>query len=370
MSPRWPIALACALASLCLGVMSATIASAPYGHRVSALVHMSPADGVSTLARASDPGFALVPPGSHYDGSYFYAIARDPLAIGRAHGLIDEAPYRYGHAGLGLLAYLVALGRAPAIPLALLTINLLALAAAAWCASRLATGLGRTGWAGLLVAASPGLLYAVANDTSEPLSAALLGAGLLAWQRGRPLLAALAFLPMCLTKEPLVLVPVAIGLWHAVSLLRARQLSRAAVRQLGSLAVGPVVFAGWVFYLQNRFGASPIDHGQGRLTRPLHGFLDSLRLAAQMVNGDTNASQLAGIAMPLLLATAGALLVGCVVALRLRTVIDLAYLASAGLALCLSFFALLYPKDLIRTTVIPMLLLPAVLATRRSVPPA
>ncbi len=374
----WVIPLLCAVCALALGGFTARVASAPYGHRVSALVHMSASDGVATQARASDTNFAFVPPGSHYDGTYFYAVARDPLARGAEHTRIDVAAYRYGHAGLGLLAFLVSAGRPHAIPRALLAINLLAMAMAAWCASRLAVELGRSPWAGMLVGLSPGLLYAVANDTSEPLSAALLGAGLLAWHRGCHRLAALVFVPMCLTKEPLVLVPAAIGLWEVVCGLRGRPSARgrepAALRQwttdVVALAVGPLVFVGWLAYLQARFGQSPLGGTQGRLTRPLGGFLDSVRFAAGLVTGDANSSQIGGAALPMLVVTAAALLLGCLVAARVRTALDLAYLATAGVALCVSLLAVAYPKDLLRITVIPALLLPAVLATSRRPLPA
>ncbi len=358
------MAIGCAALALVVGLLAVRLASAPYGHRVSALVHMSTADGVAPAALAADPAFAFVPSGSHYDGTYFYAVAVDPLALGSAHSRIDDGAYRYGHAGLGLLAFLLSLGRARGVPLALVLINLTALATAAWAGSRLAHELGRTPWAGLFVVLAPGLLYATVNDTSEPLSAALLGLGLLAWQRGQRRLAGLLFLPMCLTKEPLVLVPAAIGAWELIRIVRARE-RRRGWPDLALLAAGPALFVGWLGYLDVRFGQSPLASGQSRLSRPLHGYLDSLRIAASMVTGDTVTSQVGAAALPLLLVTAGALLVGVVVALRIRTSVDLAYLVTTAVALSVSLIAVLYPKDLMRITVIPVLLLPAVLATRR-----
>ena len=41
-----------------------------------------------------------------YDGAYFYAIARDPIATGQAHRLLNEAPYYWGHPAYGWLAWL------------------------------------------------------------------------------------------------------------------------------------------------------------------------------------------------------------------------------------------------------------------------
>src|SRR5207248_2841420 len=91
-----------------------------YGRGVTALVHLSGGDPLSRLVTRS---FSFVPGDAHYDGVYFYAIARDPLARGIAHKLIDSSAYRYGHPGYGWLAWLASAGGRPgAIPYALVLV--------------------------------------------------------------------------------------------------------------------------------------------------------------------------------------------------------------------------------------------------------
>ena len=45
---------------------------------------------VSKLALKGDPTFRLRGESGFYDGAYFYAIARDPLATGEAHHLLTR----------------------------------------------------------------------------------------------------------------------------------------------------------------------------------------------------------------------------------------------------------------------------------------
>ena len=69
---------------------------------------------LAKLAQRDDPRFRLRGDAGFYDGAYFYAIARDPLARGEAHSMIEEAPYRYGHPAYGWLAWLASGGGRPA----------------------------------------------------------------------------------------------------------------------------------------------------------------------------------------------------------------------------------------------------------------
>jgi hypothetical protein len=370
---RWPagvVAVLCAAAAAGMGAVAAAVASAPAHHRASLLVHMSVSDPVSRLAGASDPRFAFVPPGSHYDGTYYYAIARDPLALGTAHTLIDQGAYRYGHAFYGQLAFLLSAGRPAAIPEVLLALSLAALAVAAWCASRLATGVGVSAWAGLVVALSPGLLYATTVDTAEPLVAALLALALLAWHRRRLLAAGVALAALALTKEPMALVPVGLGLYEAARLWRAdRRVIPTALRRrprrvagvLAALGAGPAVLIGWLLYVDRRFGIWPLRESGPLLGVPLRGLNTSLRQSASFIDADFADSQLGAAEIPIVLALFGIVAVGLVLALRLRSPLDGAYLLTAPLVLLLGPLDLVYPKDLIRITVVPLLLLPAAL---------
>ena len=91
---------------------------------------------------------------------------------------------------------------------------MLAMLVAGAAASLLARAVGWTSWGGLAVALNPGLVFAVNVDTSEPLGAALLLLGLAAYVRGRRGWALGLLAALCLVKEPLVLVPLAIAAWE------------------------------------------------------------------------------------------------------------------------------------------------------------
>src|SRR5215210_2591898 len=168
------IALACAAIALATTGAAVAAALAAREWSPSALVHMSATEPIARLARDADSGFHFVPPGAHYDGVYFYAIARDPFARGDAHTLIDGSAYRYGHAGYGWLAGIVSLGRAELVPSALLAINLVAVAVAAFAASALARDYGWSPWGGVVVAVNPGTIFAATVDTSEALGVAMV----------------------------------------------------------------------------------------------------------------------------------------------------------------------------------------------------
>ena len=151
-----------------------------------ALVRMHDTLPLARLARHDDPTFKLRRDSGFYDGAFFYAIARDPLATGQAHRLVPERSYHFGHPGYGWLAWLASVGGRPNdVPEGLLVVGMAAMLAAGVAASFLARLLGWTPWAGLAVALNPGLVFAVANDTSEPLGAALLLGALVAFLNSR-----------------------------------------------------------------------------------------------------------------------------------------------------------------------------------------
>src|ERR1051326_2468641 len=114
MRPR-AIALACAAAALVVCGLAALSEISQQGG-ITSLVHMSASEPMAAVARRTDPSFRFVDPQAHYDGVYFYAMARDPLARGPEHLLLDRPAYRYGHIGYAWLVWLASFGRASAVP--------------------------------------------------------------------------------------------------------------------------------------------------------------------------------------------------------------------------------------------------------------
>ena len=333
--------------------------------KLSVLVHMTRGEPMAAIAGA-DPAFAYVAPGAHYDGVYFYAIALDPVATGRAHHLIDLSVYRYGHPLYGWLAGVLSLGQLQWLPLALVVLGLGGMFVAGVMASRLWSAFGWSPWGGLIIAFNPGLTYAVTVDASEAVGAAILTLSLLMWLKRRERVACALLVAVCFSKEVLVLVPLGLAAWE----FRRYRLGApdASVRRALLPLAGPVLYAGWYFYLHLQFGRWPFQAGQDVLSLPLLGWADSLARASALAT--SGMAQIGQAAVPLLAVALVSLILGVVRATRLRWPLDPAYLAVALLTLSVGWLALEFPKDLIRTVALPLVLLPFVLVGPRVAEPA
>jgi hypothetical protein len=346
-------ALVCGLAAVAAAGAGVIVSLHWQGWNLTSLVRMHDTLPLAKLAQRDDPSFELRGDSGFYDGAYFYAIARDPAATGEAHSLIEEAPYRYGHPAYGWLAWLVSGGGQPgAVPGALLFVGLLSIFFAGIAATFLAASLDWTGWGGLAVALSPGLLLAVNVDTTEPLGAALLVGGLLAHRLDRRRLTFVLFAALCFVKEPLVLVPLAVAAWDWWRYRRPPVLAAAVL---------PVVC--WWLYLRVHLGAFPFGQGSERLTAPIVGWAKALNGAAsQSWNPGVDTAQMGQAAVPLIIVAGLLILIAAIRALRLRSGVDVALLVLAALYACATPNAFQYPKDLIREPALVLLLAPFVLA--------
>jgi hypothetical protein len=350
---RHLVPISCAVVALATGGAGVVVSLGSDGWNTSGLVRLWDALKLAGLARRDDPTFPLRGLAGRYDGAYFYAVARDPLATGQAHTLVPEAPYYWGHPAYGWLAWLASGGGRPgAVPDALLAVGLFSIFVAGGAASLLAQAIGWSPWGGLVVALNPGLVFAVYSDTSEPLGAAVLLLALTAYACGRRGWAIGLLAVMCLDKEPLVLVPLAIAAWE---LWRTRRVS--------FVAVSVVPAALWWLYLRIHLGALPFGYGGERLTAPFLGWARALRAAAvQSWSRSSNAAQLGEAAVALIVVVGAAILVATIYALRLRRVVAPAFLALAALYACIAPDGVQYPKDLIREVALVLTLAPFVIA--------
>jgi len=171
--------------------------------------------------RAQLPRGLLLVPSAGYDGQFYYRLALDPLNWNKtAFGITMDQSYRYTRIGYPILAWLVSLGQHQLVPLALVAINLLGVAAMAFLGGMFARESGRHALWGLAFAAYFGLVISVGRDTAEPLAEACMLGGLLAFRRSKPILCTVLFMVGAITRETILLGPAAIAVTRLVAMAR------------------------------------------------------------------------------------------------------------------------------------------------------
>ena len=355
------VALACALMALLVSGLAVISYLSAIRWHVESLVRMGPEDPITELALELDPDFKFIEYG-HYDGVYYYAIGMDPLARGEAHTLIDLPAHRYGHPAYGWLAWVASLGRPEWVPAALLGVSLLGIVIAAYITSYLSAELGFTPWGGLLVALNPGLVFAVTADTSEAAAAAVMAGGIYLWIKRRLVPAGLLLAFLCFFKFQLILVPISLGLWEIVRWVRVeRNLDRDLWKSLAILAAGPVVFALWMVYVLARFSELPTSLAPMLLAIPFVGFTNTILDLGFVHHMTIVGVQLASAQLPVLVCLMALFGIAVFRALRMRSMLDCLFVLQGILVLSLNWWNLQYPKDMIRSLAIPLILLVPVL---------
>jgi hypothetical protein len=158
---------------------------------------------------------------SGYDGQFYWRLAVDPAEWSRhAHGVTFDNAYRPPRIGYPLLAHVVAGGQAGLVPYSLVAVNVVAVAAVAGVAGRLAADTGHAPAYGLLVAAAPGLVMPLGRDLAECVTVACLLGGVLALCRGRWGVATACWAYAVLTREQALVTVVAYAVWRSAPPIR------------------------------------------------------------------------------------------------------------------------------------------------------
>jgi hypothetical protein len=364
--PVTKVAACCALAAMATTFAAALAAMGPHVFQPSVLVHVGAGEPIAAVARATDPDFVLWPTSSHYDGVYYYAIARDPIAQGREHGLIDRPSYRYSHPGFAWLAWLASAGQPRVLPDAMLAVALACAGIAGAAASLLAADLRLSPWTGLAVALNPGMVFSVTVLTSEPAGVAALLVGLYAWRRRRRVTATVVLAAACLIKEPFLLVPMAIAVYELITWLRARRAgdhipAGRALMRLAPLAFGPLLYAIWYVYVWWEFVIPPREQSTD-LAIVFTGWVDAFKWAALLTGGSQDMFQIGATTITLLIVLGFALAAASLRSLRLASEVQSVFLVLALVGFSLSRDNLLFPKDVLRALTVQLVLLPFVFA--------
>lgn len=273
-----------------------------------------------------------------YDGQFMYYVAFDPFLralrpdIAGYRAVADAPPYRFGRIGFPLLAKLVSLDRWPAYPAVMLWLVLLSLGAVAFLLALLAWRHGASPAWGLLVLLVPGFWQSLQFALPEPVSAALLVAGVLLLESDRRIAAGLVLALALLVRETgMVLVLCLI----AADVLAGR---RRDAFVLAVLALAP--FACWRLYVgatfQSSFGWEAYFFSGHNAALPFGGFVRLWhQVAAGAYHGGDGGLSRAAVTYPIVLAAGLALALAALI--RRPGALTAAAAAYGILAVSLSF---------------------------------
>jgi hypothetical protein len=199
-----------------------------------------------------------------YDGQYYFGLAADPAHARDYMGI--ESGIVYSRVGYPALIRVTSAGSVSAMPYAMIVINLIAVLAGTYAVGRWLMRRGLPPWPSILYGLSPGLIFAVTHDLTEPLGFALVAIAVLLFDR-RPWVSAGVFALAALTRE--TAVPFALG-GAACLLIRDRRGWR---RAAGFVIVSCVPLVLWriVAGAYTHKATQEVDHTHLWLV-PFHGF--------------------------------------------------------------------------------------------------
>jgi len=223
------------------------------------------------------PRGLLLVPSDGYDGQFYYRLALDPLNWNKtAFGITMDQSYRYTRIGYPVLAWLVSAGQHQLVPIALVVVNLLAVAAMAFLGGMFARDSGRHALWGLAFAAYFGLVISVGRDTAEPLAEACMLGGLLAYRHNKLLLTTILFTVGAITRETILLAPAAIAVIRLVAMARRRlRPGLADLTWIVPAAVYGVLELAVHFVVKGEFPL--LASGSRNLSLPFTAMLDALK---------------------------------------------------------------------------------------------
>jgi hypothetical protein len=206
-----------------------------------------------------------------HDGQNNYVLAAVFPDLAAAEGHLDSVTYRARRIVYPALVSPAPPGRPLAI--ALVTVNLVAIAATALAVAELARQRGASPLVGAVVGATPALLASVLLDLGDATALALVGWGAVLWERsGRPrtTLSAVSLLTLAgLTRETTLVVPAALAL---AALIDRTETDRRVHRPPPGLLLTPfAVVAAWVVILDIWIGGPGKSATQ--FTFPLVGWI-------------------------------------------------------------------------------------------------
>lgn len=286
---------------------------------------------------STPPNLHVFPPGTTYDGQFFYRLALEPWTNARtAYGITFDGPaYRQQRILYPLIAWVLSAAQWQLTPSALIVANLLAVGVLAYAAAAFAARLGRHVLTSVVVPAYPGYVVTISRDLAELTEAALLVLGLVLLERRRYWLGSAALTAGMLAKETLLVVPLAgVLLW---ALARRRPGLRARAIPVRVWVVPLVAYAAWSAIMALRWGATGVGQGYINFGVPLVALVEHLR-AIGLGTAAWRANELEWFLLGLIGAAVAAVLATYGRRALTAGVLPLACVTYAGLALLYTTF--------------------------------
>jgi hypothetical protein len=295
-------------------------------------------DGNPLLQSRRDVRETLILRPGGYDGQFMYFAAFDPFMRAfhadpvRYRSYMDSPPYRFGRIGFAWLTNLASLGTWQRYPATMIWLVLGAIGATALGITVAARQASVSPAWGLIVLLVPGFWASLGTGLPEPIAAAFLIFGYLAWTRGRWPAAGLLLAASLLVRETGAVFVVILA---AATYLRGE---RRPALTLAVLAFLPVVlwrlYMGWVLYPD--WGLEGFLYNPHDLGLPFAGFIE---LWGRIRNGTyLHGIERAGIWYPIVLTSFWAF--ALVVAAIRRTPLAWATVVYGTVAISLNYGAI------------------------------
>ena len=211
----------------------------------------------------STPSPIKVYPDTGYDGQFAYRAAVDPLDVRiSAHGVRYDNPLRLQRLTYPALAWLLSFGNEGWVPLSLIAVNIIGLAALGWLGGILALHFSRHALFGLLPAGYWGFAWSLGRNLTEITTCVFLLAGIIMFLKKHYWRAGGLFAIAALSRETSVLIIVALALGAAAEWLWRKRINLRQSFQLAGLAVpAALAFSSWQFYCWMQIGQWPLLAG-------------------------------------------------------------------------------------------------------------
>lgn len=194
--------------------------------------------------------------GVGYDGQFYYRMAIEPLNFDlTVAGVRLDSEMRLSRIGYPAVVWFVSLGGLVSVPLALLVVNVVGLAAIAGLGGLFAQRFGRHALWGMALAMYYGFAFTLSKDLTEIVEVAFLLLGLFAAHKHRFVLAALALSGAVLTRESALLFVPVVAAWRLFTLFKRRE--RPSGVDL-TWIVPPLAFGLWQLVVRLDTGRFPL----------------------------------------------------------------------------------------------------------------